>query len=58
MDRLVEALRPHAQDLGCEAELEHCLDLARENGAIRQRRISREVPSLAQMVSILADELE
>lgn len=58
VDRLVEALRPHAQDLGCEAELEHCLDLARENGAIRQRRISREVPSLAQMVSILSDELE
>ena len=58
VDRLVAALRPHAQDLGCEAELEHCLDLARENGAIRQRRISREVPSLAQMVSILADELE
>lgn len=58
VERLVEALRPHAQDLGCEAELGHCLDLSRENGAIRQRRISREVPSLAQMVSILADELE
>ncbi len=58
VERLVEALRPHAQDLRCESELEHCLDLARENGAIRQRRISREVPSLAQMVSILADELE
>lgn len=58
VDRLVAALRPHAQDLGCEAELEHCLDLSRENGAIRQRKISREVPSLAQMVSILADELE
>lgn len=56
--RLVEALGPHAQDLGCEAELDHCLDLARENGAVRQRRMSREVPSLAQMVSILADELE
>jgi carboxylate-amine ligase len=58
VDRLVRRLRPHAQDLGCEAELEHCLDLARENGAIRQRRISREVPSLAQMVGILADELD
>lgn len=58
VDRLVEALGPHAQDLGCEAELEHCLDLARENGATRQRRISREVPSLAQMVGILSDELE
>ena len=58
VERLVTSLRPHAQDLGCEAELEHCLDLARENGAVRHRRISREVPSLAQMVSILADELE
>lgn len=58
VDRLVADLKPHAQDLGCEAELEHCLDLSRENGAVRQRRISREVPSLAQMVSILADELE
>ncbi len=58
VDRLVADLQPHAQDLGCEAELGHCLELARENGAVRQRRISREVPSLAQMVSILADELE
>ena len=58
VDRLVAALRPHAQELGCEPELEYCLELARENGAVRQRRISREVPSLAQMVSILADELE
>lgn len=58
VERLVEALAPHAQDLGCEAELRHCLRLARENGAVRQRRISREVPSLAQMVSTLADELE
>jgi len=58
VERLVEALLPHAQDLGCEAELAHCLELTRENGAVRQRRISREVPSLAQMVSILADELE
>lgn len=56
--RLVEALRPHAQDLGCEAELDHCLEMVRENGAVRQRRLSREVPSLAQMVSTLADELE
>ena len=58
VSRLVDDLKPHAQDLGCEAELEHCLSLATENGAVRQRRISREVPSLAQMVSILADELE
>lgn len=58
VERLVDALRPHSQDLGCEPELEHCLNLATENGAIRQRKISREVPSLAQMVSILADELE
>lgn len=55
---LVEDLQPHASDLGCEAELEHCLDLSRENGAVRQREMSREVPSLAQMVSTLADELE
>ena len=55
---LFPALLPHAQDLGCVAELEHVSELAHQNGAVRQRQISREVPSLAQMVGILADELE
>lgn len=50
-------LLSHAQDLGCVAELEHLSELAHQNGAVRQRTISREVPSLAQMVGILADEL-
>jgi len=58
---IVAALFPellsHAQDLGCVAELEHCSELAHQNGAVRQRQLSREVPSLAQMVGILADEL-
>ena len=55
---LFPVLLPHAQDLGCVAELEHCSELAHQNGAVRQRKISREVPSLAQMVGILATELE
>lgn len=58
VEMLMPHLMPHAQDLDCVNELELCADLAIQNGAVRQRRISREVPSLAQMVGILADELE
>lgn len=57
-ERLVSELQAHATDLGCEAELEHCLELAAENGAVRQRQMNEQVPSLAQMVGMLADELE
>ena len=58
VETMMPHLMPHAEDLDCVNELELCTDLARVNGAVRQRRISREVPSLAQMVGILADELE
>jgi len=54
---LVAQCMPHAQELGCTNELEHVLDLARKCPADRQREISREVPSLAQLVGVLADEM-
>jgi carboxylate-amine ligase len=40
-ERLLESCAPHAQDLGCEAELEGIRDLLEESGADRQRRLAR-----------------
>ena len=37
---LLDAAAPHAQDLGCAAELEAVLDLAQDPGAERQRRVA------------------
>ena len=54
---LVAELMPHAQELGCAHELEHAINLGRKCPADRQREISREVPSLAQLVGVLADEM-
>lgn len=56
--QLFPALLGHAQDLDCVAELEHCSELALQNGAVRQRLLSHKVPSLAQMVERLADDFE
>jgi carboxylate-amine ligase len=53
---LLAACRPHAQDLGCEAELELVRDLARSNGAGRQLEISRRVGALPELVEVLADD--
>ena len=53
---VVEAARPHAQDLGCESELEANLELVKESPADRQRAVAADSPSLAQMVRGLADE--
>ena len=43
LDRTLARLAPHAEDLGCVAELEAVTDLARENGAARQRRAAEEL---------------
>ncbi len=56
LDELIEQCRPHAQDLGCEAELEHCLDLTANSPADRQRAIAADSPSLAQAVRRLTHE--
>jgi carboxylate-amine ligase len=56
VEDLLAACRPHAQDLGCEAELEAVADLARSNGASKQIAISRRQRTLAGLVATLADD--
>ena len=51
---LVDACRPHAQDLGCEAELEGVLDLVQRNGADRQRDHGGAAAELRGLVEWLA----
>ena len=51
---LVKALRPVAQDLGCEAELEGVLEILESGtGAEKQRGIFRERGSLRDVVAYL-----
>jgi carboxylate-amine ligase len=54
--RLIAAARPHAESLGCAAALESVAELAREDGAARQRRIFERRGSLSELVAELADE--
>jgi gamma-glutamyl:cysteine ligase YbdK (ATP-grasp superfamily) len=56
VEDLLVACRPHAQDLGCEAELEAVRELARSNGASRQIAESRRVRTLPGLVASLADQ--
>jgi carboxylate-amine ligase len=56
VEDLLVACRPHAQDLGCEAELETVRELMRSNGASRQISISRRQRTLAGLVATLADD--
>jgi carboxylate-amine ligase len=53
---LVVACRPHAQALGCEAELEDVARLAATTGAKRQLEKARALGSLPRLVAVLADE--
>ena len=53
---LVAVCRPHAQDLGCEAELERVLELGEETGARRQLHQARSLHSLPRMVGGLASD--
>ena len=46
LPKLIDAARPHAQELGCESELDHLLDTDFRNGAQRQREIVRAGASL------------
>ncbi|MFT4048786.1 MAG: YbdK family carboxylate-amine ligase [Solirubrobacterales bacterium] len=56
LPRLVEAARPHAQELGCEAELEALIDTDFRTGAQRQREIVRSGASLTELVGTLAQQ--
>ena len=55
VEELLAACRPHAQDLGCEAELEEVRDLARSNGATKQLELSRRLPTLQGLVASFAE---
>jgi carboxylate-amine ligase len=56
LPKLIEAARPHAQDLGCEAELDSLLDAGFRTGAQRQRDIVRSGASLTELVGTLAQQ--
>jgi carboxylate-amine ligase len=56
VEDLLVACRPHAQDLGCEAELEAVRELARSNGASKQIAESHRVRTLPGLVASLADQ--
>ncbi len=56
VDDLLVACRPHAQDLGCEAQLDSVRELARSNGASKQISIGRRQRTLAGLVATLADD--
>jgi carboxylate-amine ligase len=55
VEDLLVACRPHAQDLGCEAELEEVRDLARSNGATKQLDLSRRLRTLQGVVASFAE---
>jgi len=52
---LLDACRPHAEDLGCAAELAAVTDLLADPPARRQIEIARDAPSLGRLVERLAD---
>lgn len=53
---LVAICRPHAQDLGCEAELERVPELGARTGAQRQIDLARSLESLPRLVGVLASD--
>jgi len=53
---LLVACRPHAQDLGCEHELDSVTRIAERTGAQRQLDLSRRLGSLPRVVAVLADD--
>lgn len=56
METLLDAARPHAQELGGDAALDTAAELAACNGAQHQRMIFDQTGSLADVVATLADE--
>jgi carboxylate-amine ligase len=56
LDNLLDECRPHAEELGCTAELESVAKLADLTGARRQLELSRSLGSLPRLVAVLADD--
>ncbi|MFZ0041338.1 MAG: YbdK family carboxylate-amine ligase, partial [Solirubrobacteraceae bacterium] len=54
LDELLEAVRPHADELGCRDALEGVTRLAAENGTAEQLRVAKERGSLSGVVAELA----
>ena len=52
---LIDACRPHAQDLGCEAELDGVMALAERTGAQRQLEFARGEERLPGLLRELSD---
>ncbi|HYI37643.1 MAG TPA: YbdK family carboxylate-amine ligase [Thermoleophilaceae bacterium] len=55
LETLLEACRPHAAELGCEAELEPLAWMAQADGARRQLNLARRAEKLPGLVERLAD---
>ncbi len=55
LEDLLEVCRPHAQDLGCAAELESLTDLAKDPPNKRQITTAKDAPSLGRLVERLSD---
>ena len=53
--RLLQAVRPHAADLGCESALDALVMLGEEPGAVRQLRVAGEPRHLPGLVELLSD---
>ena len=56
LEDLLVHCRPHAEDLGCAAELDTVAHLADRTGARRQLELSRSLGSLPRVVAVLADD--
>jgi glutamate---cysteine ligase / carboxylate-amine ligase len=56
LEDLLVLCRPHAEALGCAAELESVRRLADRTGARRQLELSRSLGSLPRVVAVLADD--
>lgn len=54
LDDLVAVCRPHAQELGCEAELDRVRELGAHTGAQRQIEQARALGSLPRVVALMA----
>ncbi len=56
LEDLLILCRPHAEALGCAAELEAVSRLAERTGARRQLELKRSLGSLPRVVAVLADD--
>ena len=53
--KLIDAARPHAEDLGCDLLLDAVEEMAHETGAERQRSIATETGQLSSLVEWLSN---